>query len=1107
MTDPRFIHLRLHSAYSLLEGAIQVKKLAGLCTDAGMPAVALTDTGNLFAALEFSETLAKAGIQPIMGCQLALAYAEPAHPGDRAPAPRPVVLLAQDATGYGNLMRLTSRNYLDCGAALPHITLAQLAAHAPGLICLTGGAEGPLGALIRDGHAPRARALAEHLASLFPGRLYVEIQRHPENGAQRTPAEEATEPGLVTLAYDLDLPLVATNDVQFPAASMYDAHDALLCIAEGAYVDQQAPRKRLTPEHRFKSQDEMVALFADLPEAVENTVEIARRCAFRPHKRKPILPRFAEDEVEELRRQAREGLAARLGVIAKSAPDETYAARLEFELGVIEDMGFPGYFLIVADFIKWAKERSIPVGPGRGSGAGSLVAYALTITDLDPLRYGLLFERFLNPDRISMPDFDIDFCMDRREEVIAYVQGRYGRERVAQIITFGALLSKAAVRDVGRVLQMPYGQVDRLSKLIPVEGVKPVSIDKALADEPRLREEARRDPQVARLLEISGQIEGLLRNASTHAAGVVIGDRPLEELVPLYRDPRSDMPATQYNMKWVEEAGLVKFDFLGLKTLTVIQNALDLLKARGVAVDIGAIPLDDEKTYEVYASAQTVAVFQVESTGMRTALRQLKPTCIEDIIALVALYRPGPMENIPKFCNVKNGREKRESLHPSIDPILDETQGIIVYQEQVMEIARKLAGFSLGGADLLRRAMGKKIQAEMDAQKPLFLDGAKANGVSRAKADEVWNLLDKFANYGFNKSHAAAYAVVSYQTAWLKANHPVEFMAAVMNCDIHLTDKLGPYKQEVDRLGIEVVPPCVNRSGATFGVAEGRVLYALGALKNVGVDAMRLIAEARESGGRFDRPLRLRRPGRPPPRRQARAGDARPRRGAGRARFEPPQGLRQPRDPHGLVRRRPRRPRLRPGQPVRRGDRGAPRPAPAAARRLAAHGAPRPGARRRRLLPLRPSPRRLRRGPPPRARPHPRRPRPQERRRPGDNRPGRRHRRGARPAEIRPRHPLRLRAPLRPHRPLRGPHVLRRARHRPRPPRARHERGPDRGGHPRRRRAQAPRQGGATHRRGRRRRRQRRPARLPRQRRRRPLARHPPRRHRPRRRPPAAAAR
>jgi DNA polymerase-3 subunit alpha len=850
MSEPRFIHLRVQSVYSLLEGAIQVKAVPELAAAAGMPAVALTDAGNLFAALEFSEAAAKAGVQPILGCRLDLGFAPPAHPGERPPAPRPVVLLAQDEAGFVNLMRLSSACYLE-PAAPPQIGLDALADHAAGLICLTGGAAGPLGALIADGRQGRAASLAQRLAGMFPGRLYVELQRHPGDGALRTAAEAATEPGLVGLAYDLDLPLVATNDVHFAGPETFEAHDAYLCIAQGAYVDQQAPRRRLTPEHHFKSADAMATLFADLPEAVEATVEIARRCAFRPKKHRPILPRFAEDEVEELGAQARAGLAARLAVIPHAAPVADYEARLDFELGVIERMGFPGYFLIVADFIKWAKARGIPVGPGRGSGAGSLVAYALTITDLDPLRYGLLFERFLNPDRISMPDFDIDFCMDRREEVIDYVARRYGRDRVAQIITFGALLSKAAVRDVGRVLQMPYGQVDRLSKMIPVEGVKPVSVEKALADEPRLREEARRDPQVARLLGIARQVEGLLRNASTHAAGVVIGDRPLVELVPLYRDPRSDMPATQYNMKWVEEAGLVKFDFLGLKTLTLIQNALDLLRARGVEIDIAAIPLDDPATYSLYASAQVVAVFQVESAGMRDALRQLKPTSIEDIIALVALYRPGPMENIPKFCNVKNGRERRDSLHPSIDRVLDETQGIIVYQEQVMEIARRLAGFSLGEADLLRRAMGKKIQAEMDAQKPKFLEGAKANGVGRAKAEEVWNLLDKFANYGFNKSHAAAYGVVSYQTAWLKANHPVEFMAATMNCDIHLTDKLAAYKQECDRLGIAIRPPCVNRSAANFAVEDGAILYALGALKGVGVEAMRLVEAERARGGPF----------------------------------------------------------------------------------------------------------------------------------------------------------------------------------------------------------------------------------------------------------------
>jgi DNA polymerase-3 subunit alpha len=864
MPNPRFIHLRVHSEYSLLEGAVPVKKLVAACEKMRMPAVALTDTNAMFAALEFSVTAMAAGVQPIVGCQIAVTFEE-ARPGERPRAPAPVVLLAQDEAGYANLLKLNSCLYIGKAGQVPQVTLAELADHAKGLICLTGGAEGPVGRLIQAGQGAKAEALVQGLAAAFPNRLYVELQRHPGEGGQLTEGERLTERPFVEMAYAMDLPLVATNDVYFPTTDLYQAHDALICIAEGAYVDQQDPRRRLTPQHYLKSPDEMAALFADLPEAVENTVEIARRCAFAVAKRGPILPRFAEDEVEELRRQAREGLDARLAVIPHSATVEEYRARLDFELKIIEQMGFPGYFLIVADFIKWAKAHGIPVGPGRGSGAGSLVAYALTITDLDPLRYQLLFERFLNPERVSMPDFDIDFCMDRREEVITYVQGRYGRDRVGQIITFGALLSKAAVRDVGRVLQMPYGQVDRLSKLIPVEGVKPVSIEKALADEPRLREEARREEVVARLLDIAQKIEGLLRNASTHAAGVVIGDRPLDALVPLYQDPRSDMPATQFNMKWVEAAGLVKFDFLGLKTLTVIQNAVELIRASGrdltrnaageklyeaapgYEFDIGAIPLDDAKSYELYARAQTVAVFQVESSGMMDALRRMKPTCIEDIVALVALYRPGPMENIPTYCEVKNGLRDIESIHPTIDHILAETQGIIVYQEQVMQIAQVMAGYSLGGADLLRRAMGKKIPEEMAKERPKFIEGAKAtHGIDARKAGEVFDLLEKFANYGFNKSHAAAYAVVSYQTAWLKANHPVEFMAAVMNCDIHLTDKLSIYAEEVRRgMEIGIVPPCVNRSEATFSVADGRVVYALGALKNVGVEAMRMIAAAR----------------------------------------------------------------------------------------------------------------------------------------------------------------------------------------------------------------------------------------------------------------------
>ena len=861
---PKYIHLRVHTEYSLLEGATRLKKLPELCKANDMPAIALTETNNLFSALEFSVLFKDNGLQPIIGCQIDFRFTDMGSER-RARTTAPIVLLAKDELGYKNLMKLSSEMYVQNDDEKVEISIETLERHADGLICLTGGSRGPLGQLILAAQDKAARDLLLKFQNIFSDRLYLELQRHPQ-GAGLPKEENDTEPFFIEMAYDLSIPLIATNDVYFDNIEMYEAHDALLCIADGAYVDQQEPRRTVTNQHYFKTQEEMAALFADLPEALESTVEVAQRCAFMATCRDPILPLFASDEITELNRQAKDGLKNRLAIISHAAPVSEYDERLDFELKIIEQMGFPGYFLIVADFIKWAKEKDIPVGPGRGSGAGSLVAYALTITDLDPLRYNLLFERFLNPDRISMPDFDIDFCMDRREEVIQYVQQKYGHDKVGQIITFGALLSKAAIRDMGRVLQMPYGQVDRLAKLIPIEGVKPLSIEQALAEEPRLKEEAEREEVVDRLLNYGQKVEGLLRNAATHAAGIVISDRPLDDLVPVYKDSRSNMPATQFNMKWVEQAGLVKFDFLGLKTLTAIQNAIDLIIASGRSLhqsadgrqlfqpienaqnQINTIPLDDKSTYDLYASAKTVAVFQVESSGMMDALKRMKPTSIEDIVALVALYRPGPMENIATYCDVKNGVKDRVSIHPMIDHILEETQGIIVYQEQVMQIAQIMAGYSLGEADLLRRAMGKKIKAAMDAERPKFEAGAKNNGISSKKASEIFDLLEKFANYGFNKSHAAAYAVVSYQTAWLKANHPLEFMAGTMNCDLHLTDKLSQYVDEVRKgLKLPFISPCVNRSQPKFSVSENSLVYGLAGLKNVGLEAMGALVKVRNN--------------------------------------------------------------------------------------------------------------------------------------------------------------------------------------------------------------------------------------------------------------------
>ncbi len=869
--QPRFVHLKVHSAYSLLEGAITIPRLAKLALTHRFPAVGLTDTNNLFGALEFSDKLAAAGIQPIVGCTLAVDFDDrprtvagvategmPAGTGNARDGR--LALLAMNAAGYQNLMKLSSRVFFDPAQdEPPHVKFARLETLAEGLIALTGGPDGPIDGALREGQTRLAGGRLDRLARVFGNRLYVEIQRH---GLKQ---EIETESSLLDLAYAAGVPIVATNEVYFAAPDDYEAHDALLCIADGRYVVEDN-RRRLSCEHSFKSADEMAQLFADLPEALERTVEIAKRCAFRPLGRKPILPRFVSAapgaseeqqlaiEAEELRRQAEAGLEKRLAAhpLAAGFTPEDYRKRLDFELGVIAKMKFPGYFLIVADFIKWAKANGIPVGPGRGSGAGSVVAWSLTITDLDPLRFGLLFERFLNPERISMPDFDIDFCQDRRDEVIRYVQGKYGADRVAQIITHGKLQARAVLRDVGRVLQIPYGQVDKLCKLVPNNPANPVTLAQAIEGEPKLQEARDSEPMVARLLEIAQKLEGLYRHASTHAAGMVIADRPLDELVPLYRDPKSSFPITQFNWKLVEAAGLVKFDFLGLKTLTVLQKAVTLIKrGRGIDIDLLKIPLDDRKTYDLIARADTVGVFQLEGTGVRDCLKRLKPDRFEDIMAMTALYRPGPMDNIPTYINRKHGAEPVDCLHPMLEPILKETHGVIIYQEQVLQIAQVMAGYSLGQADILRKAMGKKDKAIMARQQAEFVAGAVKKGVKREDAAYIFELVDKFAGYGFNKAHTAAYAHVAYYTAYLKANFREEFLAASMTLDAGNTDKLAMFASEARRSGIAILPPCINASGVDFLPSEKAIRYSLAALKNIGTQAVESVVGARVSGGPF----------------------------------------------------------------------------------------------------------------------------------------------------------------------------------------------------------------------------------------------------------------
>jgi len=857
----RFVHLHVHSEYSLVDSTVRIGDLVQACAKLGMPAVAVTDQVNLFALVKFQQAAERAGIKPVAGSDLWLA-----DPSDRA-RPSRLTMLCRDRNGYLNLSRLVSRAWAEGRHGDWALVEADWLEQAnQGLIALAGR-DSAIGRHLLAGNDAAAAACLADLRRWFPGRLYLEATRTQRNG------EDDFIAGAIELAARLDVPVVASNDVRFLEREDFEAHEARVCIHGGRVLaDPKRPRE-YSAEQYLKSPDEMAALFADLPGALENTVELARRCNLQLSFGTYYLPAFpvpADETLDSwIRSQARRGLAARL---AKQPPapgfeEADYAARLEREVDVIVQMGFPGYFLIVADFINWAKDHDIPVGPGRGSGAGSLVAYALGITDLDPLRYGLLFERFLNPERVSMPDFDVDFCMDRRDEVIDYVARKYGRDRVSQIITYGTMAAKAVLRDTGRVLGMPYGQVDRIAKLIPPRPLD-LSLEDALGRTEKSRIEPERvvadfcaqyaeDEEVRELVDLALKLEDLTRNAGKHAGGVVIAPGPLTDFAPLYCEDGGAGVVTQFDKDDVEAIGLVKFDFLGLRTLTIIDWAVKAINQRRAAagetpLDITTLPLDDAASYQLFARGDTVAVFQFESRGMQSLLKDAKPDRFEDLIALVSLYRPGPMELIPSFCNRKHGREDIDYPDARVEPILRETYGIMVYQEQVMQMAQIVGHYSLGGADLLRRAMGKKKAEEMAKHRAIFREGAARDGIGEAKADAIFDLMEKFAGYGFNKSHAAAYALVSYQTAWLKTHYPAEFMAAVLSSDMDNTDKVVTFLDEARAIGLTVQPPDVNASRYMFEAADDKTIrYGLGAVKGVGRGAVENIVEARDRGGPF----------------------------------------------------------------------------------------------------------------------------------------------------------------------------------------------------------------------------------------------------------------
>ena len=848
-----FVHLRVHTEYSLVDSVIRVPELIAATAAAKMPAIALTDEHNLFAMVKFYREALKKGVKPLIGVDLSIA-----EPGERS-TPSRLTLLCMNPLGYGNLTRLVSRSYLEGQQkGSPTVDRAWLTPETTaGLIALSGGASGDVGRCLQSHRPAEAdRAIATWLALFGPDRYYLELTR--VGRADEEPLVEAT----LAFAERHQLPVVATNDVRFLAPGDFESHEARVCIHDGTLLADPSRPRRYTPQQYLRTPAEMAALFADIPEALENSVEIARRCSLPLKLGESMLPRYPVPEGQTtedfLRQEAESGLARRLLALPGVDPQK-YRARLEIELGVIAPMGFAGYFLIVADFIRWARENGVPVGPGRGSGAGSLVAYSLGITDIDPLEHDLLFERFLNPERVSMPDFDVDFCMEGSDRVIEYVADKYGRERVSQIITYGTMVAKAVVRDAGRVLGLSYGYVDKIAKLVPFE--LDITLDAALEKEPELKRLYKEDDEVRNLIDLARSLEGLTRNAGKHAGGVVIAPSVLTDFAPLYCEAGGDSVVTQFDKDDVEAAGLVKFDFLGLRTLTIIDRAVRTIDAQRAAageppLDMNALPMDDVATYALLKSCQTTAVFQLESRGMKDLIRRLQPDCFEDIVALVALFRPGPLQSgmVDDFINRKHGRIDGpiDYLHPSLEPVLKPTYGVILYQEQVMQIAQVLAGYTLGGADLLRRAMGKKKPEEMAKQRSVFLEGSIARGVPQAQAAMIFDLMEKFAGYGFNKSHSAAYALLSFQTAYLKAHYPAAFMAAVLSADMDHTDKVVTLKDECDRMGLKVLAPDVNASGHVFEVADpSTVRYGLGAIKGVGQSVVEALVEERTARGPF----------------------------------------------------------------------------------------------------------------------------------------------------------------------------------------------------------------------------------------------------------------